>query len=262
MEHAHHECRHRSSREAGWGHVGQELAPGEMEVAEDDEVGEVRTGQQERTRIGEQQAQVQEGDLEVVAAAGGVDQHGSQERHSGVEVEHRRDGHDEHRRADIEHGAAPPGHAGEGPAGPHEETVLVGHHPDQEQTGDQHEGWPVLGRGGGRLVRGPPHRRQGSGAAESSQAPLEGCRGGGGDRRRVLGHPATPHPVRVSHDKSVPTRPHPKKAPRPAPPRPGRRRSLVARPSAAEPYPSECSSNRDEGRTKPWPTSSPRRPAT
>ncbi len=126
-----------------------------------------------------------EAGLQVVPAAGGVDHDRSQECHRGVEVEHRRDGHDQDGSADIEHAAAPPGPPGEGAARPLEQTVFVGHHPDQEQAGNQDEGGPVLGRRRGRLVRVVQRRGQGGDGAQSREAPLERGRGGGGDRRRA-----------------------------------------------------------------------------
>jgi len=66
--------------------VPEELGAGEVQMAEHDQVREVRTGEKERARVGEKQAAVQERCLAFAAAARGVDEHGGEERDRGVEI--------------------------------------------------------------------------------------------------------------------------------------------------------------------------------
>ena len=69
------------------------------------------------------------------------------------------------------------------------QTVSVRHETDQKQTGDEHEGRPVLGRCGARLVRGEQRGGQDEPAADSSRPPVQRRAGDG----RVFRHPGGPH---------------------------------------------------------------------
>ena len=140
--HGDHRGRHhqRGQRRA---HCGQELAPGQVEVAEHDQVGQVRAGQEERTGVGQEEAPVEQRRLAAAPAAGGVDEHRGEERHRGVEVQHGRDGAHHDDGADEEECTARR-RAGQPVPGAGEEAVVVGHQPDQQQPGDEDERRPVL----------------------------------------------------------------------------------------------------------------------
>jgi hypothetical protein len=59
-------------------------------------------------------------------------------------------------------------------AGGREQTVVVGHEPDQQQTGHEHEWRPVLGRGGARrtgIENGSKEGADASGAGEQPSPP-------------------------------------------------------------------------------------------
>jgi hypothetical protein len=76
---------HRGGRDCGADprqpHAGGELAAVQVQVPEDDQVGQVRAGQQQRAGVGQQQAPVQQRGLALAAAARGVHQDRRQERH-------------------------------------------------------------------------------------------------------------------------------------------------------------------------------------
>ena len=89
----------RGGRQCGQRHVGEEGPPGEVQVAENDEVGEVRAGQEQRAGVGEEQAGVEEwGLFPPTAAAGGVDEDGGEERDRRIEIQQRGHRDHEHRR--------------------------------------------------------------------------------------------------------------------------------------------------------------------
>ena len=161
-------------------HVGEEGAPGQVEMAEHDQVREIRARKEQRPGVGEEQAGVEERSLPLTAAAGGVDDDGREEGDRRVEVQQGGDRDDEHSGPRVEQDAVG-GKAGEGVAAGGEQAVPVGHETDQEQPGDEHEGRPVLGgrgtgvlwgrRGGGQdepgagRGRGPTQRGPGGGRA-------------------------------------------------------------------------------------------------
>ena len=198
-------------------HVGEEGAPGEMEVAEDDQVREVRAGQEQRPGVGEEQAGVEERRFPLAAAAGGVDEDWCEEGDRRVEVQQGGDRDDEHGGPRVQQDAVG-GQAGQGVATGGEQPVPVGHETDQEQPGDEHEGRPVLrGRCPG-MLRGERDGSQDEPAAGRSRSPAQ--RGPGGRRavpvvdadhrrsvplRRGPETPASPGPAH--HDGSMPETP-------------------------------------------------------
>jgi hypothetical protein len=110
---------------------------------EHQEVGQVRAGQEERGRVGHEDAAVEERLDPDPAPAGGEDQHRGEEDDGGVEVEDR--GHhrvEQKRRAEQRQTAARQ-RLQPRPA-PGEEPVAVGEQADQEQPRDQDEWRPGL----------------------------------------------------------------------------------------------------------------------
>ena len=79
--------RHEQSGQGGRPHVGEELSAAEMEVTEDDQVGEVGARQEQRPRIREEQAAVEEGGLAFASASRRIDEDRCQESDRGVEVQ-------------------------------------------------------------------------------------------------------------------------------------------------------------------------------
>ena len=103
-----------------------------------DQVGEVGTGQEERSGIGQQNAAVQQRGLALASASGRVHEHRSEERHRGVQIEDRGNGADHDHRPDEEKHAGASG-AGQVMAGAGEETVVIGGQADKQEARDQHE---------------------------------------------------------------------------------------------------------------------------
>ena len=153
-------------------HVVEEGATGEMEMAEHDQVRQVRPREQERARIGEKQAAVHQRCLPLAAAAGGVDEHRGQEGDGRVEVEQGRHADHEDDGPSVE-GQSAGGGPGQCAAARGEQPVLVGDESDQEQAGDQDERRPILHRSRPGIVRSQDDGRDQGAAAEEGEAPLE-----------------------------------------------------------------------------------------
>ena len=129
---------HDQSRQCRCPHVGQELRATQVEVTEDDEVGQVRTGQEQRPGIGQEQAAVEERRLASAPASSRVDEHRSQEGHRGIEIQDGR--HDAHHDPGAhEEDDAVVGRPGQRVAGGGKEAVIVGHHAYEKQARDEDE---------------------------------------------------------------------------------------------------------------------------
>jgi hypothetical protein len=57
--------------------VGEELATSEVEVTDDDQVGQVGAGQEQRAGIGKEETTVEQRRLTLSTASGGVDENGA-----------------------------------------------------------------------------------------------------------------------------------------------------------------------------------------
>ena len=130
--------------------------PGDVEVPEDDEVREVRAGQEQRPGIGQQDAPVEQGGLRLAPAPGRIDQHGREEGHRSVEVQDRR-----HRpRSSGPHRRTAPRRCVRcGPAGGRQrrtDAVVVGQQTDEQEPRNQDERGPVLGGSGPGVPRAGP----------------------------------------------------------------------------------------------------------
>ena len=161
-----------------WGHVPEELSSREVEMAEDDQVGQIRAGQQQRSGIGQEEAPVEKRCLPFPALAGGVDQDGREERHRGVEIQHRRHADDQHHRTDVEDQPIRR-QAGEHLSGGGEQSVLVGDETHQEKARHEDEGGPVLCRGGPGIIWAEQRSAQCSRTSNTRQGPPEPTRGAG-----------------------------------------------------------------------------------
>ncbi len=137
---------HGKRRQPRQPHPGQKPGPAEVQVAEHDEVGQVRSGQQQRSSVGQQQASVQQRGLSGAPAARCIHQDGRQERDRGVQVQRGAYQADQHGCAG-EQDAGAGRHPGGLVAGGREQAVPVGDQPDQQQPGNQNERRPVLGSG-------------------------------------------------------------------------------------------------------------------
>ena len=110
---------------------------------EDEQVGEVRAGQEERRGVGHEDAAEEERLDRDAAAAGGEDQHRGEEDDRGVEVEDGGDdGVEEERRGEQREGAAR--QRLQPRPTPGEEPVAVGDQADHQQPRDEDEGRPGL----------------------------------------------------------------------------------------------------------------------
>ena len=114
--------------------VGEELASVEVEVTDDDQVGQVGAGQEQRPGVGEKETPVKQWCLALAPAAGGVDQDGGEEGHRSVEVQRR--GHRSHHgyRPDEEDHTVRRG-AGQTVAGGRKQAVGVCDQADEQQSG-------------------------------------------------------------------------------------------------------------------------------
>jgi hypothetical protein len=116
----------------------EEGGAAEPNVPENDQVREVRAREEERPRVGEQEAPVEQWRLAPTSIPGGVDEHRGEKGHRRVEVQHSGDRADHDGRAQ-EQGAAVRGYPGELLAGGSEKTVVFGHQADEDESADQHE---------------------------------------------------------------------------------------------------------------------------
>ena len=146
-------------------------------MAEDDEVRQVRAGQEERAGVREQQASVEEGRLSASAAARRVDEHRGEERDGGVEVQHGGDQGDQERRSDEQGPAAARGAAQQWPAAANRPsssaTSPISRRPVTSTNGDQT--WAAAARAGRRWVQHgrrqePEKPDEGQGSADESLA--------------------------------------------------------------------------------------------
>ena len=174
-------------------HVGEEGSAREVQVTEDDEVGQVRSGQQQRPRVGEQQAGVEQRSFTLATTSGRVDEHGREERDRRIEVQERGHTDDEHHGPEVEQEPVG-GQAGKGVTAGREQPVPVGDEADQQEPRDKDEGRPVLGRGGAGMVRREQHCRDDERASADRRAPAQ---------RDARGRRALPRRVGV-HGRSVP----------------------------------------------------------
>jgi hypothetical protein len=78
-----------------------------MQVSEDDEVGEVRPGQEQGPRVRQQERSIEERRLALAAAPSRVDEHRRQKGDGGIQVEQRRHEADDRDRAHEDYGAGP-----------------------------------------------------------------------------------------------------------------------------------------------------------
>jgi hypothetical protein len=86
-------------------HPTEELAAREVSVAEDDQVGEVRPGQKQRGRVGQQQATIKERRFGAPPVSGGVHEHGCEKRDRSIEIQQRGHRPDHRRGTDEQHKA-------------------------------------------------------------------------------------------------------------------------------------------------------------
>jgi hypothetical protein len=68
-------------------HVSEELATAQVQMAEDDQVGEVRTREEQGAGIRKQQAAVEKWCLALATTASRIDKDRGEKRHGGVEVQ-------------------------------------------------------------------------------------------------------------------------------------------------------------------------------
>ena len=113
----------------------------------DEEVGQIRPWQQERGGVRHEHGSVEERPLVEAAPARNMDEHGREEDHGGVEVEHRGHAGDERQQREQED-ARREGSPRQAAADRLEDPVGVDGSADQQQAGDEYEGRPcLLGRG-------------------------------------------------------------------------------------------------------------------
>ena len=144
LGHGEDRCGHDQRGQRGQPGVGEELAAREVEVTDDDQVGQVGAGQEQRAGIGEEETSVEQRRLTLSAAPGGVDENGREERHRGIEVQHGchrthdGDGPDEEKDTVRRH-------AGQTVARCREQSIFVGDEANQQQPDNENERCPVLG---------------------------------------------------------------------------------------------------------------------
>ena len=97
VDHADHHGGHQERAQPRKRHPRGEPTPGQVQVAEHDQVGEVRPGQQQAPGIRYQDADDQQRGRARASTPGGIDEHRGEEDHRGVEVQHRGHPGDEHR---------------------------------------------------------------------------------------------------------------------------------------------------------------------
>jgi hypothetical protein len=94
-----HDGRHHHGCDPGRQHLRGERAPAGVGIGEDQKVGEVRTGKQQRRRVRHEDGAVEKRRLVDPPVASGVEKDRRQEHHRGVEVQDDGDGgHQRHHR--------------------------------------------------------------------------------------------------------------------------------------------------------------------
>lgn len=133
-------------------HAGRETATRKVKVSENDEVREVRSGKEQGSGVGRHETSIEQRGLVRATGPREVDEDRRQEGNRCVEVEHCRDGRDDHRRSG-EHRQVVREQLGEPAAHGFEQAVVVGDEADDQKPRDENEGGPVLGGGRTRPSR-------------------------------------------------------------------------------------------------------------
>ena len=139
-------------------------------MTEDDQVGEVGSGQKQRSRRWTAGGSRTTAASRPLPAPRRVHEYRGEQRHRGVQVQQGGDHADHHRRAGEEHHAARRD-PGQPLTGAGEKAVLVSYHTDEQQARDQDERRPDLSRGGPGSTRIQRRRHDGGGRSDTGEEP-------------------------------------------------------------------------------------------